>query len=69
MIVKAILKSFDAGTYTATVQLVGSMASYIEALPVSRAIPAAEMVEGRSCAIVMFSTSNFSDAVLFAVYG
>lgn len=69
MIAKGILKAFDAGTYTATVQLTGSLVAYIEGVPVSRGIAAAEMVAGRSCALVLFSTSNFADAVLFAVYG
>lgn len=69
MIVKGIVQSFDAGTYTATVQLVGSYVSYLTSVSVSRAIPAAEMIVGRSCALVFFSGANFGDGVLFAVYG
>lgn len=69
MIVKGILKSFDAGTYTASVQLIGSFITYVESVAVSRAIPAVEMVADRTCAVLFFSETNFADGVLFAVYG
>lgn len=68
MIVKAILKAFDAGAYTADVQFIGSVVSYVEDIPVSRAIPAAEMTAGRTCAVALFSPSNFADGVVFAVF-
>jgi len=39
-----ILKAFDNTTYTATVQLTGSLAQWLRTVPVNRAIPAAEMM-------------------------
>lgn len=63
-----IVKAFDAGTYTATVQLTGSLAVWLSDLPVARNIPSAEMVAGRRCAIIFFDASNPRDAVVAAVF-
>jgi GH15 family glucan-1,4-alpha-glucosidase len=68
MIKKAILKSFNATTYKATVQIIGSLSVWLENVPVSRAIPSAEMVAGRICALVLFDLSNPSDCLITAVY-
>ena len=40
---KAVLKSFDSGDYTATIQLGGSYKAYLEDIAVARNLPAAEM--------------------------
>ena len=40
---KAVLKSFNSGDYTATVQLASSYKVYLEGIAVARNIPAAEM--------------------------
>ena len=65
---RATLKAFDPATYTATLQVAGSLATWLEDVPVSRDIPAAEMVTGRTCALVLFSPANPKDAVVAAVY-
>ena len=65
---KGSLKSFDAVGYQATVQLAGSLSVWLEGVPVARNIPAAEMVAGRSCAILFFDEANPRDTVLLAVY-
>ena len=67
MIAKATLKSSDAGTYKATVQLDGSLATYLTGVPVSRAIPAAEMLAGRTVAVLFFTPDNPDDAMLTGV--
>ena len=68
MIVKrGTLKSFDSGTWTASVQLDGSISSYVT-VPVSRAIDSAELVDGRSVGVLVFDTSNPDDAVIAAVW-
>jgi hypothetical protein len=61
-------KSFDSGAYTATVQMAGSLATWLQGVPVARNIPSAEMVAGRSCALILFDTANPQDAVLAAVW-
>lgn len=65
---QGIVKSFDVGSYTATVQVAGSLAVWLDGVPVSRGIPQAEMTTGRRCALVFFNDTNPGDAVLVAVY-
>jgi hypothetical protein len=68
MIKKGILKSFDSDTYLATVQIAGSLSVWLEKIPTSRAIPTADMVTGRNVAVLFIDPSNFSDAVVIAVW-
>jgi len=68
MIQKAVLKSFDATSHTATIQLAGSLSVWLDAVPVSRAIPNAEMTAGRSLALLLFDPGNPEDAVIVAVW-
>ena len=65
---KGILKSFDSGNYTATIQLSGSNKVYLEGIAVARNIPSAEMTAGRKVAIVFFDEHNAKEAVVVAVY-
>ncbi len=65
---KAVLKSFNSGDYTATVQLVGSYKTYLEGIAVARNLPAAEMALGRKVAVTFFDEHNPKEAVVIAVY-
>jgi len=65
---KAILKTFNSGNYTATVQLGGSLKVYLEDITVARNLPVAEMVSGRKVAVVFFDEHNAKEAVVVAVY-
>lgn len=65
---KAILKSFDSGSYTATIQLSGSHQVYLEGVAVARNLPASEMALGRRVAVIFFDQHNARDAVVVAVY-
>ena len=65
---RGVLKAFDASTYRATVQVAGSISVWLEEVPVARNILPAELVVGRSCAVVFFDAANPDDAVLIAVY-
>ena len=65
---KAVLKSFDSGNYTATVQLAGSYKVYLDDVTVARNLPAGEMTAGRKVAVVLFDEHNPKEAVLVAVY-
>jgi len=67
MIKKAILKSFDSGTYKATVQLSGS-AVRLTGVPVSRSIASGEMIADRWVAILFLDPSNPDDAVVATVF-
>lgn len=65
---RGIIKSFDLGTYKATVQVAGSLSVWLDGVAVARNIPSAEMVAGRTCAVAFFDDANPQDAVLVAVY-
>ncbi len=65
---KGVVKGFNSANYTATVQLAGSLSVWLYTLPVARNIPSAEMVTGRSCAVLFFDEVNRDDAVVVAVY-
>ena len=65
---KGILKSFDSGNYTATVQMAGSYKAYLEDIAVARNLPAVEMALGRKVAVIFFDEHNAKEAVVVAVY-
>ncbi len=65
---KGVLKSFNSGAYTATVQLASSYKVYLEDVIVARNLPVAEMVSGRKVAVVFFDEHNSKEAVVVAVY-
>ena len=65
---KGVLKSFNPGTYKATVQLAGSYKVYLEDVTVARNLPTAEMAVGRKVAVILFDEHNPKEAVVVAVY-
>lgn len=65
---RGTVKSFDAGSYKATVQMAGSLSVWLEGVTVARNIAAAEMTAGRKCAVLFFDAANPDDAVVVAVY-
>jgi hypothetical protein len=65
---KAVLKSFNPGDYTATIQLAGSYKVYLEGTNVARNLPASEMAVGRRLVVVFFDEHNAKEAVVVGVY-
>jgi len=65
---KGVLRSFNPGNYTATVQLAGSYKVYLEGVTVARNIASAEMVTGRKVAVVFFDEHNPKEAAVISVY-
>ena len=65
---KGVLRSFNSGNYTATVQLAGSYKVYLEDITVARNLPVAEMTAGRKVAVIFFDEHNAKEAVVIAVY-
>ncbi len=65
---KAVLRSFNSGNYTATVQLAGSYKVYLEDIAVARNLPEAEMTSGRKAAVLFFDEHSPKEAVVIAVY-
>jgi hypothetical protein len=68
MFKKAILKVWNSGSYTATIQIAGSSKSYLEGVKVARNLPSVEMIAGRNLLVYFADKSNASDAVVIAVY-
>ena len=62
------LVSFDSGVYSATVRLDGSPTQALEGIPVSRGLPAAEMVAGRRVLLDTGDHHNPGDAVVTGVW-
>ena len=65
---KAVLRSFDSGNYIATIEIAGSINTYLEGVSVARNLPVAEMTTGRKLAVIFFDEHNAKDAVVVAVY-
>ena len=65
---KGVLKSFDSGDYTATVQLAGSQKVYLEDIAVARNLPAVEMALDRKVTVAFFDEHNAKEAVVVSVY-
>jgi hypothetical protein len=68
MIKRGILKEFDCETYLATVQMIGSLPTYLHGIPVSRGIASAEMAVDRSVLIYFAAPGVPASAVLIAVW-
>ena len=66
---KAVVKSFNSGDHTATVQLAGSYKVYLEDVAAAHNLPSAEMTPGRKAAVLFFDEHNPKEAVVIAVYG
>jgi hypothetical protein len=67
LVKKGTLRAFNATTYKARVQLEGSRETDFE-LPVSKAIPAAALVTGRSVGILEFWPGDPAGQVVAAVW-
>ena len=65
---KGVLKSFDSGAYTPTVQLASGYKVYLEDVAVARNLPSAEMVVGRKVTVLFFDEHNAKEATVVAVY-
>ena len=65
---RATVKAFDSTTYTATLQVDGSFATYLREVPVSRAIPQAELTAGRTAALVLFDAADPGDGMVVGVW-
>ena len=65
---RGTMRAFDSGAYRATMQLDGSLAVWLEPVPVARNLPSAEMVVGRNVAVLFWDGANPGDAVVLALW-
>lgn len=68
MIRKGTLKAFDSATWTATVQITGSLSVWLDSVPVNRAIASGDMIAGRAVAVLFLDPGSPSDTVVLAVW-
>ena len=65
---RAIIKSYDVATHTATVQIAGSLAVWLDGVPVSDGIAPADALAGRECGVIFFTDDNPNDAAVVTVH-
>ena len=66
---RGTLKEFYSSSFTADVQLDGSVPTWLTGTRINRAIPSSELLAGRSCIIAFASDpSDPTEAVVIAVY-
>jgi hypothetical protein len=68
-ITRANIRSYDAGTHRASVQVAGSLSVWLDDVPVATGVPAADVVAGRDCAVLFYTDDNPDDAVVVVVHG
>jgi hypothetical protein len=65
---RGVLRAFDAGSYTASVQIAGSVGAQLSGIPVARNISSGDMIAGRHVGLLLFDPSNPNDMVVCAVW-
>ncbi len=65
---RGVLRAFDSASYTATVEIAGSIATWLPGVAVSRGIASTQLVAGRRVAVLFFDPSNPDDAVVCAIW-
>ena len=65
---RGVVRSYDSATHTATVLLIGSLASVVVGIPVAQQVGPESMVEGAACG-VLFSRGGASGVVVCTVDG
>ncbi|MEO8458250.1 MAG: hypothetical protein ABI559_10595 [Chloroflexota bacterium] len=65
---RGLIKSYDSATHSASVQIAGSLAVWLDAVPVSDAIAPADVVTGRECGVIFFADDNPMDAAVVTIH-
>jgi hypothetical protein len=65
---RGVLRAFDSGSYTATVEVAGSISTWLSSIAVARNIDSSELTTGRNVALLLFDPSNPNDMVVCAVW-
>lgn len=66
---RGILQSFDATSYTATVLIIEATNYVLQSVPIATSVDGTSAIAGAACAILFFDETNYTDAVVIAVYG
>ena len=68
MIFKAVIKSYDEDNHQVAVQLIGSLSTYWPNVPVASNLSSSHCTEGTLCAVLSFSDTDPTDAVVVATF-
>jgi len=66
---RGVVRGYDRTAHTATVEVVGAQAVYLDGVPVSHALGWWLMAVGVECGVVFFDESDPQDACVAFVYG
>lgn len=66
---KATVRSYDPAGHRAAVQVAGSLAVWLDAVPVATDVPPSDVVPGRACSLLFLDDHNPADAVVLEVHG
>lgn len=66
---RGTIRGYDAAEHRASVQVTGSLAVYLPAVPVATDVPSAAVVAGRECGVVFFTDDDPADAVVVTIHG
>ena len=66
---RGILQSFNVSTYTANVLIVEATNYVLASVPIATSIDSSSAIVGAACAVLFFDESNYTDAVIIAIYG
>ncbi len=66
---RGILQGFDTSTYTATVLIIEATNYVLSSVPIANSVDGTSAISGAACAVLFFDESNYTDAVIIAVYG
>jgi hypothetical protein len=64
---RGTVRAFDAPSHTATIQIEDSPGT-MSGIPVNRGIAAADMISGRTVAVVFFDATHQTDMMIIGVY-
>lgn len=65
---RGTVKSFDAGTYKATIDVQGSHVQWLADVPTNRGIAAGDMTAGRTVVVIFFEPGDPADAQILSVF-
>lgn len=65
---RATIKSYDPAANKATVQVAGSLAVWLDAVPVSVAIAPEDVIAGRECGVLFFTGDDPGDAAVITIH-
>jgi hypothetical protein len=66
---RGVIRGFDRDSHSATVQVLGAQATYLEGIPVSHALGWWTVVVGAECGVVFFDETDAQDACVAFIYG